>query len=366
MLRRDPRIDQIQEEWGIFMPEAKIMPNSGWRGNAKLAMDTMRQAQDAQPALVTTPNSGIISYLTTVYDPELLKILTAPNEATEILEEKRKGIWTDQQIAFKVIEHTGYVSSYADRSAAGKANVNTNFPWRQSYLYQIITEYGDYEEARESLAGIAWAAEQREAAVDILNKYQNFTYFRGVQGLQNYGLQNDPNLYPVLGPALKAWGGVSWYNGSAVAATANEIYNDIQDLYSQLVTQASGQITINMSDPMVLALSPKSQVALVTPNAFGLTPMKLIEANFKNITVKTAQQYGASSPTNTQGIVAGELMQLISKKVSRQDTAWCAFNEKLRAHRVVYDLSSVRQKLTQGSWGTVVRIPFGIAGMLGI
>ncbi len=366
MARRDPKIDFYQEKFGIYLPDAILMGKDEWRQNSGLAMDAIRQAQDAQPPLVTTPSSGIISYLTTVFDPELLRILTAPNEATEILEERRKGTWTDQQIAFKVVEHTGYVSSYGDRNQGGRANVNVNYPWRQAYLYQIITEYGDLEEAREALAGINWAAEQREASVDILNKFQNYTYFRGVANLQNYGLQNDPNLYPVLAPALKAWGGVSWYNGTAIAATANEIYNDIQDLFTQLVTQASGQVTLKMDDELVLAMSPKSEVALVTPNAFGLTPMAMLEKSFKKLTVKTAMQYGASSPTNTQGSVGGEFMQMIAKKVTRQDVAWAAFNEKLRAHRVVYDLSSVRQKLTQGSWGTVVRIPFGIAGMIGL
>lgn len=366
MARRDPKIDYYQEKFGIYLPDAVVMAKDGWRSNPTMAADTMRMAHDAQPALVTTPSSGIVAYLTTIFDPELLRVLTAPNEATEILEERRKGTWTDQQIAFKVVEHTGYVSSYGDRNNDGRANVNVNFPWRQAYLYQIITEFGDLEEAREALAGINWAAEQREAAVDSLNKFQNYTYFRGVANLQNYGLQNDPNLYPVLAPALKAWGGVSWYNGTAIAATANEIYNDVQNLFSQLVIQATGQVTLKMTDELVLALSPKSEVALVTPNAFGLTPMAMLKASFPKLTVKTAMQYGASGPTNTQGIVGGELVQMIAKKVTRQDVAWAAFNEKLRAHRVVYDVSSVRQKLTQGSWGTVVRIPFGIAGMLGV
>ena len=38
----------------------------------------------------------------------------------------------------------------------------------------------------------------------MLNKFSNLTYFFGVQGLQNYGLLNDPHLNASLTPATKA------------------------------------------------------------------------------------------------------------------------------------------------------------------
>ncbi len=48
-----------------------------------------------------------------------------------------------------------------------------------------------------------------------------------------------PELNASITPALKAWGGTSWYNSSGqVAATANEIFADIENLFALLVTQA--------------------------------------------------------------------------------------------------------------------------------
>ena len=41
-------------------------------------------------------------------------------------------------------------------------------------------------------------------------------------------------------------------------------------------------------------------------------------------------------------------------------------NEKMRAHKIIFDLSSFRQKVTGGSWGAIIRMPVGISSMVGI
>jgi len=77
-------------------------------------------------------------------------------------------------------------------------------------------------------------------------------------------------------------------------------------------------------------------------------------------------QYGAVSTSNPQGIVGGNLLQLIADEVEGQETGFCAFNEKLRAHPIIRALSAFKQKKTQGTWGAVVRQPFAITQMLGV
>jgi hypothetical protein len=65
--------------------------------------------------------------------------------------------------------------------------------------------------------------------------------------------------------------------------------------------------------------------------------------------------------TNTQGFsTAGNAMQLIADKVQGQTVAYAAFNEKLRAHKIIAEPSAWMQKETSGTWGTILRMPIGV------
>jgi hypothetical protein len=202
------------------------------------------------------------------------------------------------------------------------------------------------------------------AAATVLNKFSNLTYFFGVAGLQNYGMLNDPNLSAALTPATKAAGGVKWINAGAIVATANEIYADIQAIFLQLVTQSGG--LIDQNSKMVLALSPGSSVALTATNSFNVNVGDLLKKNFPNLRIETAVQYGVTSASNPQGVAAGNFVQLIAESVEGQDTGYCAFNEKMRTHPIVRGSSSVKQKITAGSWGAIIRMPMAIASMVGV
>ncbi len=65
-------------------------------------------------------------------------------------------------------------------------------------------------------------------------------------------------------------------------------------------------------------------------------------------------------------MAGGNLVQLIAEDVEGQDTGYCAFNEKMRAHPVIRAASSFKQKVTSGVWGAIIRQPAAIAGMLGV
>lgn len=343
--------------WGIDFPEAQAFCRPEWKKDLNMAMD-------AQPALVTVPNSGIPAYLTYFTDPDILRILTAPNEAAEIFGEDQKGDFTSTALIFPVVERTYEISSYGDYNNNGRAGINTNFPERQPYLYQTICEYGELEIERAGLAKIGFVAEQKEAAIDGLNKFQNLAYFRGIAGLANYGALTDPSLPAALTPAPKAWGGTAWMNGSIVAATANEIFADIQAGVIQLINQSAGRI--NTKSKLVLALSPAREGALTATNSFNVNVSDLLKKNFPNMEIKTAIQYGALTAQNPQGNALGEMMQIYCPDAGGQKTGYCSFNAKLRAGPVIRDLSSYKQKLAQGVNGFILRQPFAIESTVGI
>lgn len=345
------------EDLGIIMPEVQGYVTPELKRDYTLAMD-------AQPTLFTDANSALPAMLTTLIDPDVFEILFAPSRAADILGEKKKGTWLDDTALFPVAEATGEVSSYGDFNNNGRAGVNTAWPQRQNYLFQVIVEYGEREMERAGLARINWVSELDKAAALTINKFFNYSYFFGVAGLQNYGLLNDPGLSAAITPGTKAAGGTAWVVSGQVNATANEIYSDIEALFQQLVDQTAG--LVQQDTPMVFAYGPAVASALTATNSFNVNVSDLLKKNFPNITMVQAVQYNALSALNPQGVAAGNLVQLYATSLEGQETGYAAYSEKMRAHPVIRHMSSFRQKRSAGTWGAVLRMPAAAAQMVGV
>lgn len=356
LMERGVNWERGVEPFGFLMDPA----NPGNRVDPQLAMDAL-------PSLTTDPNGGIPSMFTTWVDPNIYQVLFAPLRAVEIAgSEIQAGDWTEQTAMFPVVEVVGETTAYGDyNSGGGQNSANANFPQRQSFLFQSIIEYGDLEVARYSRARINWITEKQRARMRQLNTFMNFAYFYGIAGLANYGLTNDPNLPASITPAPKAYGGTTWLSGTQVKATANEIFNDIQATVIQGINQNAG--LVNRESEMVLALSPSNEAALTATNSFNVNVSDLLKKNFPKLKVVSAVQYGPVSTQQPQGQPSGlSLMQLIFPEVEGQRTAIPAFNAKLVAQRVIFDMSAAKQKMVSGTYGMVIRYSAGIASMVGI
>jgi hypothetical protein len=348
----------LLEKRGLVLPSVTMFTPDEWKSDIRLAMD-------AQPTLSTDPSSSIPAILTTVIDPEVIRIIFAPLNFPKILGERKKGDWLTETEMFPVVEMTGEVSSYGDFNNNGRAGVNLNWPQFQSYLFQIFTIYGERELERAGLARINYVSELDISAADLLNRFQNLSYAFGVAGLQNYGILNNPFISAALTPANKAAGGTAWFSGNNPNASANEVYNDIVAMVVKLVAQTNGAIDIQ--DKFTLAMSPQSEIAMTFANSFGVYVEDLLKKGYPNMKVMTAPQYGQQSTTNPQGFsTGGNYMQLIAESIGGQKVAYCAFNEKLRKHKIIPEPSSWKQKSTSGTWGTITRMPVGIVSMLGV
>lgn len=300
-------------------------------------------AFDAQPELVTVSNAGIPAYLSNMLDPAVIEVLVQPMKAAEIIGETKKGDWVTTVATFIVVESDGQVSAYGDYSNAGNADSNANFPQRQSFHYQVFTQWGEKELAVTGLAGIDLASRKNVASALVLNKFQNKSYFFGIAGLQNYGLLNDPNLLAPIVPGT-----------TFAAGTADQVFAEVLNLFAQLVRQTTG--LVDQSSAMTMSLSPTNAVNLSKTNQYGLNVYKLIGENFPGLTIKTAPEYSTTS---------GELVQLMVDEYEGQETGTAAFTEKMRAHAVVVGSSNFSQKKSQGTWGSIIFRPVFIAQMLG-
>lgn len=335
-----------------FMGVNAQLQDAGASQSLRIANDGMF-ACDAQPSLVTVSNAGIPAFLSTFIDPKLIEVLVSPMKAAEVVgDEIKKGDWVTETAMFPVVESTGETSAYGDYSENGVAGANTNFPNRQSFHYQVMSQWGERELEKAGLAKIDWANRINIAGALTLNKYQNKTYFFGVAGLENYGLLNDPSLLAAIAPTAKTAGGTTWD-----VATGLEVVADIAKLFKQAQTQANG--LIDLETPMTLAMSPLSEaVGMTKPSVYMNTNVReYLKTLYPNMKIKTAPEYSTAS---------GELLQLIVDELDGQRTATTAFTEKMRAHPIVIGSSSFKQKKSQGTWGTIIFRPFLITQMIGV
>lgn len=325
--------NQLERDAGIF-----------FMGGGKKLMDdkiAAALAMDAQPGLTTVGNSGIPAWMLNYVDPQLIEIILQPTKAAEVFGEMKKGDWTTETATFMTVEPTGEVSSYGDYNNNGVSGVNVNFPQRQSYHYQVFTRWGEREVARAGEAKIDYVARVNEASVNALNRFQNKTYLFGVKGLQNYGVLNDPSL-PATTTAAKTWAN----------STGEEVYESIRKLFQTLLKQTGGKI--DMNTPLLLVCSPTASVDLTKTNQYNVNVIDQLKKNFPNLRVETIPEYSATS---------GETVQLIVEELDGQRTLDCAFTEKMRAHNMVLEASSIKQKKSQGTWGAIIYRPFCIATM---
>lgn len=347
MPRINPHIPLLAQDHGIIFPGAIDYRNSqaGLVAAQALLMDAA-PTNLLQSQLVTAPNAGIPAYLTNYLDPELTRVLTAPTAMAEIFGEAKKGDWVTKTAMFPLVESTGEVSTYGDYNNNGLAGANMNWEPRQSYTYQAFTRWGDEELEKAGLGKIDWAAEQNVALAITFSKFQNKTYAFGVAGLDNFGALNDPSL-PAPIAATGAWSGL----------TGLQIWADLQRLFKQLQKQLNGNL--DAREPMKLCLSPFLQPSLLTvmSNTWGnATVQDMLKTNFPQLKIMTAVEYATTS---------GELVQLKVDRVEGQTVSTCAFTEKMRAHAIVRDTSSTFQKKSAGSWGTIIKVPAGIASLIG-
>lgn len=356
----DPKMKALLERAGIAFDgfNARMLPDDrGYRDIIGMDSAGAMVAMDAAYPLITTSNAGIPAMLSTYIDPKLIEVLIAPMKAAEAAGgEKKTGDWTTRTAMFPVIESTGEATSYGDYNNSGSAGVNFQFPQRQSYSYQTITQWGEKELADTGLAKIDLAARKNIASALTLNKYQNKTYLFGVSGLQNYGMLNDPALPADLTPITKAAGGTAWIlpNGN-VNATAVEVQRDISKMFFTL--QARTQGLLETTDPIVLIMSPQSSVALTITDQFNVNVADILKKTYPRLEIRTVPEYATAG---------GQKVQMVIEEYEGQRTWDCSFTEKMRAHPIIQELSAFKQKKSAGTWGTVIYRPLFIQGMLGV
>ena len=306
-------------------------------------------AQDA--ALMSTPNTTVPAEFTAYMDTEVTEILTAPRAATELFAEEKKGSWTTTYEKWRVQELTGKSEPYSDYAQGTASGYNAEWATRGQYLFQTTITAGDLEVAMSAEARINLLAEKQRAAATVLAIDRNAFYLLGVEGQPVYGVLNDPNLPEAITAAPTGTSSSTRWADKDTRA----VYDDILAMFAELAANANGRIT--PSDPLKLAVSPASNVYLGTTNDYGKTVMDMVRQFFTNLTVVVIPELQSDSETTAL---------LVAPSVMGQKTAILGYSEILRTGRVVYEMSSMRQKWTSTTYGGIVKQPFAICQMTGI
>ena len=244
------------------------------------------------------------------------------------------------------------ISPYSDYANGTTSGVNSEWQTRPQYVFQTSITYGDMEVAMSSAAKINLAAAKQRAAARVIDIDANKFYLLGVRGREIYGILNDPNLpASITAAATGAGSSTKWAD-----KTTQQIYNDILALFAQLTEQSSG--LIDKDTPLKLILSPEMSVRLGAATDFNVSVLDMLKKYFSSIQIVTVPELHSAT--------AGETVMLIAPEVAGQKTGLLAFGEKIRAGRIVPDLSSFRQKYTGTTYGGIVLQPYAFASMTGM
>lgn len=326
---------------GFNLNGGRLLPTQG--DKPQIAMDA---------ALQTMANVAVPEMFATYYSPEVVEVLQAPMNSTEIFAEKKLGEWKDEIVLFPAAEYVGHSTAYTDFGRGPVADVNIENITRDTYKFQVFIQCGDLEQELTAAQKINLLSLKQGAAAQTLALDSNNFNLYGVDGQTTYGLLNEPALPAAITPSTVNTDDTAWAD-----KTATQIYNDILKMFNQISKQANGWVKFDT--PMILAVPPSIQGELAKVTDLGVAPnLEMISKYFRNMKVVVLPQL-----EDEDGVCSA---MLIVPQIGNQPTGNFGFMEKLRTFRVVQEHSSISQKWGSSTSGFMLYRPFAIARMTGI
>lgn len=313
-------------------------------------------AMDSADANFNTPSNGVPAMFTIAWSNEIIRQVTQEFAYKKIADDYQQGGFETNSINFPTLAHSGEVADYGDNVNDGETNLNYNVETIDVIRVQVPVSYGDLEVATFGAAKVDAIAEKREAGAIAMAQKANDIFFNGVAGKRIYGMLNHPNLSPAIALPVGASASAKWST-----KTPEEINNDILIMFNDIVVRASNNLTIgDVTQEMILALTPEDMTYLLRRNSFGRTPLEYINSSFPGLRIEPAIQYRVGNGS------AGNKAQLIINKIANQKVVRNAFTYQLMAHRLVAMMSSYNQKFSAGFAGCALTVPIGVSTATGV
>jgi len=217
--------------------------------------------------------------------PGFVKVITAARKIDELIGIQTVGNWSDEEIVQGVLEASGQVKQYGDRTNVPLATWNTNFERRTVVRSELGLSVGTLEEERSAAMKVSSANEKRQSVGISLEITRNAIGFNGYNSGANrtYGYLNDPSLgaYATVPAGV---GGSTW-----ALKTFDEICKDIRLMVSTLRNQAQDTVDPETT-PLVLGLPTSVVDNLSAISALGYSVRQWLKETYPKIRVVSAPQ----------------------------------------------------------------------------
>ncbi len=295
-------------------------------------------------------SNGVPAFFTTIWTNTMIDQVVKAMTASIVGEEMQQGDWTTTNVKVPTRSFTYQNAPYGDFSLEGQSGDNYNWENRQVYKMQNNIQYGDSEVDTMATGKIDVVGSKRQSqAIGFAQDFNTIFYF-GKDGMEIYGLINDPDNNPAI-PSSQNAAGTSTYLKDK---DPNEIYNTVLDMYTELSAENGGNIT--MQDKMYLILSPKlAPLFNKVTQQFLKSAKAAIAENLPNLEFVEAPQYDNIGT-----------MQLVLDNVLGQRVVYNAFTYKFRSHGVIRERSAYVEKASAGTAGAIVAYPAGVCTMTGV
>lgn len=328
----------------------------------KLKMDAYRMvAEDADPALQTSPSITVPQQFTQFWSPTAVEMLYTATMADEILGESIAGTWADTKYVVRWNEPLGQVSRYGDNNNVDFVGMNYNYEYRSVVRFQKGILPTRLAEEQASKARINLRADLMNAVSLAFNINQDNVAFYGyAPSIQTgateptYGILNEVGLsaYETLpnasGSASPAWSGKTWA----------EITADIRFLVGQLQTQLRGNFNptrerFKFVFPLAVAQT------LATTTEFGISVTKFIHDTYPNAEIIFAPKFDAADGGKNVCYVMAERVkgQLVGEQIIQQKMFLVGFEQTCYGKKELY---------SQATAGVVFRVPLGVVRASGL
>lgn len=326
----------------------------------RAALHSLHNQIAGDAAVYSPPSNGVLEYYTTVFNNKLIKQILKTTPLRQLTDDWQQGQFGTTDLNVPTISYAGNSQVYADDSGQGGSSINVAWVPRQAVTLQRTLKYGDLTQAQFGMAKIDYVGQMREGLAALTNLDINNIGFRGFDGMNIYGLLNDPSLNAaivapasVANPASSLW----FYK------TYDEIINDIRSMFNSIIQIAGGNA--DYTSPCKLGLPPACYTALTKQNALGTQTVEgYCKSVFPGMEIIQVPNYqGTGSPV---GSVIPNKAQLIMKELAGQPVAYNVFSQLYNSHGVVRLISSYAEKISYTISGAFVALPIGIATITGI
>lgn len=312
-------------------------------------------ATDAAPTLQTTPSNMTPVQFLQFWIPEMVEVVTASRDADAILGRDFAGSWEDEEIIQPVIEYTGQVRPYGDKTSLNLADFNVNYERRTIVRMEQDVEVGKLEAARAAKQRIDAQGSKRHGASLALAISANDIAFYGYNAGVNktYGLLNDPNMPAYTSLPNGAAGTSEW-----MTKTFNEIVEDIKNMFAALRVKTGNNFKPER-DASVLALGVSCIDALQTVNPLGgISVWDWLGKTYPNCRVESAVQLdNANSGDN--------VAYLMAESVAGMKVIGQYMQDALRLIGVEQKAKGFLECYSNATAGVLLRVPIGVARFTG-